>query len=86
MLLQIEEPGSSREEIEDPGLAIGLDLGADALAVAIAIGGNVEVLRGGPGGAFMAAVLGYDGDGDPVAGADALALPPGEAAEIALRL
>ena len=45
MLFQIEEPdGSPIGEPEGPGAAIGIDLAAPHGAVAIAIGGNAEIL------------------------------------------
>ena len=46
-LFQIEEPdGSPAEAAEGPGAAVGIDL---AGAVAIAVGGNAEILRGREG-------------------------------------
>ena len=56
MLFQIEEPdGSPAEAAEGPGTAVGIDL---AGAVAFAVGGNAEILRGREGmeGALPAAV------------------------------
>ncbi len=53
MLFQIEEPdGSPLGEPEGPGAAVGIDLAAPRASVAIAIGGNAEVLAsrdGSPG-------------------------------------
>jgi len=46
-LFQIEEPdGSPAEAAEGPGAAVGIDL---AGAVAFAVGGNAEILRGRDG-------------------------------------
>jgi len=46
-LFQIEEPdGSPAEVAEGPGAAVGIDL---AGAVAVAVGGNAEILRGREG-------------------------------------
>jgi len=46
-LFQIEEPdGSPAEAAEGPGAAVGIDL---AGAVAFAVGGNAEILRGREG-------------------------------------
>ena len=55
-LFQIEEPdGSPAEAAEGPGAAVGIDL---AGAVAFAVGGNAEILRGREGseGALPAAL------------------------------
>ena len=47
-LFQIEEPeGSPMEAADGPGAAVGIDL---AGAVAFAVGGNAEILRGREGG------------------------------------
>jgi hypothetical protein len=47
-LFQIEEPeGSAMDAAEGPGAAVGIDL---AGAVAFAVGGNAEILRGREGG------------------------------------
>jgi hypothetical protein len=46
MLFQIEEPdGSPIDEPEGPGAAVGIDLSSPHGAVAIAIGGNAEILN-----------------------------------------
>ena len=48
-LFQIEEPdGSPADAAQGPGAAVGIDL---AGAVAIAVGGNAEILRGREGSA-----------------------------------
>ena len=45
MLFQIEEPdGTPIDEPEGPGAAVGIDLAGSRGAVAIAIGGNAEIL------------------------------------------
>jgi hypothetical protein len=77
-LLQIEEPGETRDEFEDKGLAIGLELTGGALRLAASVGGNVEVIRNAAGGLdFLPAVAGYDAAGMLVAGQDGLADPSG---------
>ena len=46
MLFQIEEPdGSPIDEPEGPGAAVGIDLTGPHGAVAIAVGGNAEILN-----------------------------------------
>jgi hypothetical protein len=86
-LLQIEEPAERGDEIEDGGLAIGLELTDTGLRVAASVGGNAELIRNDEGGPdFLPAVAGYDeagaamagrpGLGDPTAiGLDVLARP-----------
>ncbi|HZS82356.1 MAG TPA: hypothetical protein VFA50_05770 [Stellaceae bacterium] len=52
MLFQIEEPDGAPGDAEGPGAAVGIDLARPHASVAIAIGGNAEVLPtrdGGPG-------------------------------------
>src|SRR5258708_234461 len=53
MLFQIEEPdGTPLDEPDGPGAAIGVDLAGARGAVAIAVGGNAEILTardGAPG-------------------------------------
>jgi len=47
MLFQIEEPdGSPLGEPEGPGVAIGVDLAGARAMVAVAVGGNAEILPG----------------------------------------
>jgi molecular chaperone DnaK (HSP70) len=43
-LFQIEEPEGAPPSASEPGAAVGIDLAADSAAVAIALGGNAEVL------------------------------------------
>jgi hypothetical protein len=43
-LFQIEEPEGSDEPLEGPGAAVGMALMARAGAVALAVGGNAEIL------------------------------------------
>jgi hypothetical protein len=77
-LLQIEEPGERRDEFEDQGLAIGLELTGGALRLAASVGGNVELIRNAAGGIdFLPAVAGYDAAGTLVAGSAGLADPSG---------
>ncbi|GGF32091.1 hypothetical protein GCM10011611_42770 [Aliidongia dinghuensis] len=72
-LIQIEEPSRSRDPLEDRGIALGLELGPSGLRLAIAVGGNVEIVPGPAGGDFLAGQVGYDADGDLVAGVAGLA-------------
>ena len=67
-LIQIEEPSRGTDPLEDQGIAVGLELGAAGLRLAIAVGGNVEIVAGETGGDFLAGSVGYDADGDLVAG------------------
>jgi molecular chaperone DnaK (HSP70) len=43
-LFQIEEPEGAPPSAGEPGAAVGIDLAADSAAVAIALGGNADVL------------------------------------------
>lgn len=67
-LIQIEEPSRTADPLEDQGIALGLELGPVGLRLAIAVGGNVEIVPGETGGDFLAGSVGYDADGDLVAG------------------
>lgn len=49
-LFQIEEPEGAPLESDGPGAAVGIDLGPASAAVAIALGGNAEILPGADGG------------------------------------
>src|SRR5215813_3775234 len=49
ILFQIEEPDGSPLSAEGPGAAIGIDLTDAEARVAIAVGGNAELLRAGDG-------------------------------------
>jgi hypothetical protein len=49
-LIQIEEPGTNRDTIEDKGLAIGIEPTKTGIRAAISVGGNLEVLRSSDGG------------------------------------
>jgi hypothetical protein len=68
-LIQIEEPSRTRDPLEDDGIAVGLELGTAGLRLAIAVGGNVEIVAGADGGDFVPGLVGYDADGDLIAGA-----------------
>jgi hypothetical protein len=69
-LIQIEEPSRTVDPLEDQGIALGLELGAAGLRLAIAVGGNVEIVPGPSGGPdFVPGAVGYDAEGDLVAGA-----------------
>jgi len=72
-LIQIEEPSRSVDPLEDQGIALGLELGPAGLRLAIAVGGNVEIVPGETGDDFQPGLVGYDVDGDLVAGAEGLA-------------
>ena len=80
-LIQIEEPNRNTDPLEDQGIAVGLELGPTGLRLAIAVGGNVEIVAGAGGGDFLAGIVGYDADGDLVAGTgglvDATRVDPG---------
>jgi hypothetical protein len=48
-LFQIEEPEGGPLDTNAPGAAVGIAVGAKTGAVAIAVGGNAEILPGGDG-------------------------------------
>jgi hypothetical protein len=48
-LFQIEEPEGAPLSVDGPGAAVGIELAADSAAVAIALGGNAELLPGAAG-------------------------------------
>ncbi len=48
-LFQIEEPEGAPLSADGPGAAVGIDLAAASAAVAIALGGNAEILPGADG-------------------------------------
>jgi hypothetical protein len=75
MLFQIEEPdGSPIGEPDGPGAAVGIDLAAPHALVAVAVGGNAEVLaaRDGSPGPETAPLRGRSGRFDPAAAMAAL--------------
>jgi hypothetical protein len=72
-LIQIEEPSRTVDPLEDQGIAVGLELGPAGLRLAIAVGGNVEIVPGETGGDFLAGSVGYDAEGDLVVGTADLA-------------
>jgi hypothetical protein len=54
-LFQIEEPDGSPLEADGPGMAVGIELSpAKGAAVAVAVGGNAELLAGADGAARLA--------------------------------
>jgi hypothetical protein len=53
-LFQIEEPDGSLLEAEGPGAAVGMHVTAGDGAVALALGGNAEILPGADGAARLA--------------------------------
>jgi len=48
-LFQIEEPDGSSVDASGPGAAVGIAIGKDGGAVAVALGGNAEILPGTDG-------------------------------------
>ncbi len=73
-LLQIEEPGERGDELDDAGLALGLELTGTGLRLAASVGGNAELIRGEDGSLeILPAVAGYDGASQLAAGAPGLA-------------
>ena len=48
-LFQIEEPDGSPLDADGPGAAVGMAVGKDGGAVAVALGGNAEILPGADG-------------------------------------
>ena len=75
MLFQIEEPdGSPLAEAEGPGVAIGIDLAAPRASVAVAVGGNAEILeaRDGTPGPETATLCDATGRLDTIAASAAL--------------
>ncbi len=48
-LFQIEEPDGSPLDATGPGAAVGIAVGKDGGAVAVALGGNAEILPGADG-------------------------------------
>ncbi len=58
-LFQIEEPEGAPLSADGPGAAVGIDLAGDWAAVAIAVGGNAEILPG-PDGAWRLQTAGQN--------------------------
>ncbi|HKW53668.1 MAG TPA: hypothetical protein VJO12_08260, partial [Stellaceae bacterium] len=55
-LFQIEEPdGSPLETGDGPGAAVGIDIAGGVGRVAVALGGNAEILPDGDGARSLAA-------------------------------
>jgi molecular chaperone DnaK (HSP70) len=54
-LFQIEEPDGSLGAPEGPGVAVGIDLDPAGCAVAVAVGGNAEILPDADGAPRLAA-------------------------------
>ncbi|HVJ55371.1 MAG TPA: hypothetical protein VM689_23120 [Aliidongia sp.] len=73
VLIQIEEPAERSDEVEDVGLAIGLELTPTGLLVAASVGGNVELIGGAGSIEFIPALAGYDAAGQLVLGHEGLA-------------
>jgi hypothetical protein len=48
-LFQIEEPDGSPSHDGGPGMAIGIEIEGETARVAVAVGGNAEILRGPDG-------------------------------------
>ena len=54
-LFQIEEPDGSPPDPDEPGVAVGIELSPDkGAAVAVAVGGNAELLPGADGATRVA--------------------------------
>lgn len=88
MLLDIHEPGQTPQPHEGTSV-IGIDLGTTNTVVAIAQGGDAEVIRDSAGHKLLPSVVAYDEDGKAVVGADALlrlADNPGRVASSVKRL
>jgi len=68
-LFQIEEPDGAPVDPDLPGAAVGIDVSAAGGAVAIAVGGNAEILPDGDGEPLLAApgLAGAGGRLDPAA-------------------
>jgi Hsp70 protein len=64
-LFQIEEPDGTPLETDGVGAAVGIHLAADA-AVAIAVGGNAEILARAAGGEPVATLLALRGDAEKI--------------------
>src|SRR5258708_25445353 len=82
MLFQIEEPdGAPLGEPEGAGVAIGIDLASPRAVVAVAVGGNAEILpaRDGAPGPETSALRGAGGEFHPSSRATALPAPRGPA-------
>ena len=54
-LFQIEEPDGTPADRDAPGVAVGIDLAGAAARVAIAVGGNAEILPDADGSRALAA-------------------------------
>jgi hypothetical protein len=70
MLFQIEEPdGSPLSEPQGPGVAVGVDLAGARAMVAVAVGGNAEILpaRDGAPAAEISVLRGASGQFEPEA-------------------
>jgi hypothetical protein len=65
-LFQIEEPEGTPLASEEPGAAVGIELSPAGAAVAVAVGGNAEILRGADGAPRlpMAGLRAGNGDWD----------------------
>jgi len=53
-LFQVEEPDGSPLDAEGPGAAVGIHVAAREGAVAVAVGGNAEILPGADGSSRLA--------------------------------
>jgi hypothetical protein len=63
-LFQIEEPEGAPLASDEPGAAVGIELSlAAGAAVAVAVGGNAEILRSADGAARLAMAGAKDGTG-----------------------
>jgi len=62
-LFQIEEPDGAPVDSDEPGAAVGIEVAGDGGAVAVAVGGNAEILPGSDGERRLAASLLLAGGG-----------------------
>jgi hypothetical protein len=63
-LFQIEEPSGGPLDKDAPGAAIGIGLGGGTAEIAVAVGGNAEVLEGAEGFPLSLAVPALEGEGE----------------------
>lgn len=63
-LFQIEEPDGTPLDAEGPGVAVGIEISpSQGAAVAVAVGGNAEILPGADGAPRLPAAAVRSGDG-----------------------
>ena len=57
-LFQIEEPEGTPLSADGPGASVGIEIAAESAAVAVALGGNAEILPGADGARRLARIQG----------------------------